>query len=277
MTFFDNRTSISSRVFSCVLQILIVSVKFGNVKWYDSEQFEFGQFGQCSNMHQRMAFDVHTRHRCNTREEVVELELPPDGGVIQVIPSHVSVARCSGSCMNNPSHSCTPLDYRMKEVEVMMITSTYSQGPWQTLCSTQKVREDISCSCGCSVSEADCSSEHHKYDSHACQCLCQNTNQRKNCLNKDKVWDTQTCSCLCSPDTWKVCSTGYLFDAQNRCDCVPAHYQASIPIVAIVGVAFLTGFGVVSSLMYMKKVKRRDGRRESLARVLEEESDDEVL
>ena len=84
MTFFDNRTSISSRVFSCVLQILIVSVKFGNVKWYDSEQFEFGQFGQCSNMHQRTAFDVHSRHRCNTREEVVELELPPDGGVIQL-------------------------------------------------------------------------------------------------------------------------------------------------------------------------------------------------
>eukprot|EP00092_Neocalanus_flemingeri_P027792 GFUD01030169.1.p1 GENE.GFUD01030169.1~~GFUD01030169.1.p1 ORF type:complete len:277 (-),score=28.97 GFUD01030169.1:259-1089(-) len=276
MTSFDRGASITKRFFILVAQILVVSVKLGKVKWSDTDQFEFGNFGQCSNLHQRTAFDVHTRHRCNTREEVVELELPPDGGVIQVIPSHVSVARCSGSCMNNPSHSCTPLDYRMKEVEVMMVTSTFSEGPWQTLCSTQRVREDISCSCGCSISAADCSSIHHKYDGHSCKCSCQNTNERYHCLQKDKIWDSETCSCLCRPDTWKICSTGYLFDGQNSCDCVPTHYQASIPVNAIMGVALITGLGVVSSLMYMKKVKRRDGRRESLARVLEEDSDEEI-
>jgi len=275
MTGIDSSASIAQRSPLFVMQILIVSVKLVNMKWYDTSQFEFGNIGMCSNMHQQTAFEVHSRHRCNVREEVIEIELPSDGSVIQVIPSHVTVGRCAGSCMNNPSHSCTPLDYRMKEVDVMMVSSSYSEGPWQTLCSKQRVREDISCSCGCSISAADCSSEHHKYDSHSCQCTCQNVHQRYQCLGKDKVWDTETCSCLCSPETWKLCSTGYLFDAQNQCDCVPTHYQASINIVAIVGVVFVSGLGVVSSLMYIKKVRRRDGRRESLARILEEDSDEE--
>ena len=91
MTGFDISASITKRLFILVLQILVVLVKLGNVKWYDSDQFEFGQFGQCSNMHQRTAFDVHTRHRCNTRVEVVELELPSDGSVIQVCHLHVNL------------------------------------------------------------------------------------------------------------------------------------------------------------------------------------------
>ena len=92
MTVMDSKASISDRFVLCVLQILIVSVKLGNVKWYDSEQFEFGQFGQCSNMHQRTAFEVHSRHRCNTREEVVELELPSDSGVIQVFHQRIQLS-----------------------------------------------------------------------------------------------------------------------------------------------------------------------------------------
>jgi hypothetical protein len=268
--------SITCQLFSCVLQILMVHIKLGSVKWYDSEQFQFGQFGQCSNTHQRSALILHTRHRCNTREQLVELELPVDGSAMQVMPSHVSVPRCSGSCMNNPGHSCVPLDYRMREVEVMLVTSSYSAGPWQTLCSVQMVREDISCSCGCSIAPSDCSSQHHSYDSHSCHCLCSNTDRRDQCVQEGKVWDIPTCSCLCSPGSWKICSTGFLFDAQTVCDCVPAHYQASTPIVAIIGGLVLTGLGVITSVLYLARVRRRDRRRESLARVLEEDSDEEI-
>lgn len=271
----DNASySLTLRISSCVIQIMLIHLISGKVTWFDSGQFEFGRVGQCSNKHQKEAFDVHTNHQCSVRDQVVELEIPLDGGVIQVIPSHVTVARCSGSCMNNPGHSCTPRDYRMRKVEVMMVTSTYSQGPLQTLCTTQKVREDISCSCGCSISETDCSRELHTYDSKSCQCVCRNIDQRNTCSNQGKVWDLKTCSCICSPESWSVCSTGYLFDAQNSCSCVPAHYQASTPFIVLIGVLFVVGIGLFSTLMYRKNIDgRRIGRRESLARVLEEDSD----
>ena len=49
-----------------------------------SKQFQFSRVGQCSSNHQQTAIELHTQHRCNTREELVELELPSDGSVIQV-------------------------------------------------------------------------------------------------------------------------------------------------------------------------------------------------
>ena len=49
-----------------------------------SKQFQYNRVGQCSSNHQQRAIELHTQHRCNTREELVELELPSDGSVIQV-------------------------------------------------------------------------------------------------------------------------------------------------------------------------------------------------
>ena len=68
-------------VFKTSLQFLTMLVTFVA----DSEQFELGSVGQCSNKHQQTAFDVHNQHRCNPREELVRLEVPSDGSVIQVL------------------------------------------------------------------------------------------------------------------------------------------------------------------------------------------------
>ena len=70
------------------LQLLTILVRC--VKLSDSEQVGFGSVGQCSNTHQQTAFEVHNEHRCNTREELVKLEVPSDGSVIQVLYCIVS-------------------------------------------------------------------------------------------------------------------------------------------------------------------------------------------
>jgi len=256
------------RRLQATLQLLTILVRC------DSEQFGFGSVGQCSNHHQQTAFEVHNKHRCNTREELVKLEVPSDGSVIQVLPSHVMVARCSGSCITNPGKSCVPQDYRMKEVSVMLVTPSYSSGPWQTMCSVQRVREDITCVCGCSVLESDCSGTDQYYDTHHCRCRCRNTEDRRHCVDKGKVWDSTTCSCVCDPSSWRVCSTGYLYDSIHTCQCVQAHYQARTPVAGLIGVVCLGVLIVITYVMYRQRIRRRDGRRESLARVLEDESEE---
>ena len=70
------------------------------------------------------------------------------------------------------------------------------------------------------------------------RCLCQNPLARSKCelsgrvrlsqIHKlsssqcnSKVWVPSTCSCNCP--RWISCSTGYLFDSHNSCQCVPTH------------------------------------------------------
>ncbi len=59
--------------------------------------------------------------RCRPRPTLVELPLPVTGGdsgsIIQVIPGHVMVDRCSGSC-DTPSHSCLPTAVENTTLEV---------------------------------------------------------------------------------------------------------------------------------------------------------------
>ena len=80
-------------VFKISLQFLTMLVTFVA----DSEQFELGSVGQCSNKHQQTAFEVHNQHRCNPREELVRLEVPSDGSVIQVLCDVMLVCVCDGS------------------------------------------------------------------------------------------------------------------------------------------------------------------------------------
>jgi len=247
---------------------------------------------QCSLDHQKEAFALHTLHSCQPRETVVPLDIPL--GAMQVQPSHITVARCAGSCQASPGLSCFPLESKMISVEVMTVSSSFSSGgeflvnkyvtifvsgAWHTQCSKQQVREDISCSCGCHISAQNCSAPDQIFLPNQCRCLCQNPLARSKCELSGRVWVPSKCSCICPK--WLSCSTGYLFDSHHSCQCVPTHLNGGIPLALIVVVVMFSGVGVVSGLVIVLREKKRNARRESLAPMwrgrLEGEEEEEDL
>lgn len=117
---------------------------------------------------------------CRPRPTLVELPLPDDapgdrGSVLQVIPGHVMVDRCSGSCSSggpSGSHACLPTAAENATVEVMAVQTTYAAGAWATVCRTATVERHTACRCGCRVREGHCDPEVHRYDPAGCQCRC---------------------------------------------------------------------------------------------------------
>ena len=156
----------------------------------------------------------------------------------------------------------------MRSVPVMMVVGGFRTGLLETLCQKLEVREDLSCECGCELRREDCSTHLHLYDNNTCSCSCRG---RSDCSERQE-WDLQHCRCVCREDTWRPCSTGYLFDSQESCQCTAVHYRAGGLTVLIVILVVSTN---VSILLYSRKTKDKRERRESLARVLDTEDTDE--
>jgi len=241
------------------------------------ELVQRGRGAAVQSDHQKEAFSLQAQYSCQPRETVVTLDIPL--GAMQVQPSHVTVARCAGSCQSSPGLSCFPLESKMKSVDVMTVSSSFSSGAWHTQCSKQQVREDISCSCGCHISAQNCSAHDQIFLPHQCRCLCQNPYARSKCELSGRVWVPSTCSCACPQ--WLPCSTGYLFDSQNTCQCVPTHLNGGVPLALIMVVVMFSGVGVVSGLLVVARERKRNARRESLAPMwrgrLEEEEEEDVF
>ena len=47
-------------------------------------------------------------------------------------------------------------------------------------------------------------------------------------------WDPDNCLCICPIAEWKVCSSGYIFDFTNTCQCVPTSTEASMGLIAAI-------------------------------------------
>ena len=155
----------------------------------------------------------------------------------------------------------------------MMVVGGFRTGFLETVCQRLEVREDLSCDCGCEVRREECSSDLHLYDENTCSCSCK---ARSDCSARQE-WDLQSCRCVCREDTWRPCSTGYLFDSQETCQCTPVHYRGGLTVAGLaVLLVFLAVSANLSLLLYYRKTKDRRERRESLARVLDtEDTDDE--
>lgn len=69
--------------------------------------------------------------RCQPRPTLVELPVPSTSGdtgsILQVIPGHVMLDRCSGSC-RSPSHSCLPTHVENVTLEVRPRINTRDGG-----------------------------------------------------------------------------------------------------------------------------------------------------
>merc|ERR1719348_2819893 len=162
------------------------------------------------------------------------------------------------------------------KVPVMVVTAGFRTGMLDTRCDIITVMEDDTCQCGCHVTSDTCNNKFHVFNPHAFQCQCSNFHVAKNCSGPLHVWDSRACACACRRDTWKLCPTGYLFESVKSCDCVPVHYKASISIVIVILIISVGIISLVSYIMICRRSFQMRRRRESLARVLEEDSDEEL-
>ena len=53
---------------------------------------------------------------------------------VQMIPSHVTAARCSGACPGHVGQECRPVRSKVAEVEVMVVRTAFSTGMLDTAC-----------------------------------------------------------------------------------------------------------------------------------------------
>ena len=180
------------------------------------------------------------------------------------------VDRCSGSC-HSPSHTCLPTRVVNTTVQVMAIQTTYTLGPWNTLCTEITVEKHLSCGCACRVSSEDCASDQF-YDGPACACRCRDQVARLECLSAGKMWNADTCACVCPQRTWRACTTGFAFDYQGRCECVRTVGLAKSGLTALVGAFAVSILALSAALFHFKRRREEtDERRQRLTDVMTEE------
>ncbi len=76
-----------------------------------------------------------------------------------------------------------------------------------------------------------------------CRCHCSDREAMAQCYAETanagasdplKIWDEENCACRCA-ETFRECSTGYVYDQMDTCSCVPELRPASsVPVVALV-------------------------------------------
>ncbi len=159
---------------------------------------------------------------CEPRPEVVALDLPSDDpDVVEVIPSHVVVPRCSGVCHEgNLYHKCVPKsESRARQTFQVMFRKLPTSGSSSGMeCSTVEVETHSSCKCGCDLEASLCSPK-QKYDHHFCKCRCSDGNAKTECHKQRnrKFWDEHSCQCVCRPEEYRECTTGFIYDAIDSC------------------------------------------------------------
>ena len=175
--------------------------------------------GQCTPSQQREA--LSDANSCEPRPTLINLQdhLSDMNDVIQVIPEYKTVSRCGGSCELN-SHGCMATATRSKSIDMMVVRKRHDRTQNEIECGVIVVEEDVSCSCDCPVQETNCSIEQY-YDGSSCQCLCKDQSSRNECISRGMQWDPLLCMCICPPSLRKLCSTGYIYDFIDTCQCVP--------------------------------------------------------
>ena len=211
------------------------------------EAVEYISEGTCSPSQQREI--LAGRAGCQARDTLVDLRehLPNASNVIQVIPDFATISRCGGSC-DMYSHSCVPTATRTRRLEVMVVLSQFPQVQTETQCGFVEVEEHIGCACDCPVQSHHCRSEDQYYEPGSCRCLCRDQVARNECIVRGMQWDPVNCMCICPMASWKVCSTGYMFDFRTTCQCVPVSTTASLGLMVAVAVlltcTLITSIGI---------------------------------
>ena len=111
--------------------------------------------GVCLGEQQRQVFS--SLPVCQARPALVGLRTAFNNHsqVMQVMPDHVAVDRCGGSCYG-PAHTCSPTIKSLTIVQVMLVLSKWPHGEHETLCSEVEVEVHEQCECGCRIQRDQC-------------------------------------------------------------------------------------------------------------------------
>lgn len=176
---------------------------------------------------------------------------------IHLIPDVAMVKRCGGNC-DYPSHRCVPKRKAIKSIPVMAILSQYPHGIHGQQCGNLQIEEHLECHCNCPITAEECTSQPNvdkRFDEGTCRCLCTDTAARSQCISRGMNWDDTNCRCVCPISLWRFCSTGYVFDYENTCHCIPTSMTASLGLIAaiIVLTTCMLGTAVGGFIMYRKQ------------------------
>jgi len=212
------------------------------------------QIDVCSGEVQRDIFE--SMPQCLARNTLIDLreEFTNNSEIIEVVPDHVTVDRCGGSCYVH-QYSCNPTKTSAITIPVMLVLSKWPHGEHDVLCSEVVVEVHHECRCGCKLEKHHCHQELQYYHQPSCRCICNNVAERSACLAGGKVWDPHSCQCHCPLHTVQPCSTGYMFDFSSTCSCVQVSAEASEGMVAAIVILSLSmAILIVAGLvMYNRK------------------------
>merc|ERR1712158_279409 len=97
-------------------------------------------------------------------------------------------------------------------IPVMAILSRFPHGAHDQQCGHIQVEEHIDCDCNCPITEEQCISQ----------------------PGVSKRFYEENCRCICPISSWTFCSTGYVFDYENSCTCIPTSMTASLGLIAAI-------------------------------------------
>jgi len=206
----------------------------------------YGVFESCTASMEEAAHANLEMWGCEPRDQIVGLELP-NATFFHMLPNHVRVKRCGGTCSTSVYKSCLPSRTHERNVDVLLMPNNAAEG----ICSTVSVEEHDSCTCGCKTTADDCDAQRQRFISRECKCICSDIEAKQACQNQDYYWDETSCSCLCLPRAqWTACHTGYAFNPTiETCACVSVSETASsvleILIVVLVSSMALITVGLV--------------------------------
>lgn len=231
------------------------------------EAVEYISEGACTPVQQMAILEDVTQ--CAARETLVDLRehMPNVSNVIQVIPDFATVRRCGGSC-DLYSHRCIPSSTRVKRLDVMVVLSQFPSEHAETHCGYVEVEEHVGCTCDCPVQPHHCRADQY-YEQSSCRCLCRDQARRNQCVQRGMQWDPVNCMCVCPMASWKVCSTGYIFDFSQTCQCVPTSTTASmgllVAVIVLLTCLMITVVGIVFMYRRQTGLFRTRSRRDTAA------------
>ena len=88
--------------------------------------------------------------------------------VVQIVPDHVTVPRCGGSCYV-PTHTCMAQVRSTKVVQVMLVMSKWPHGEHETVCIDVELDVHHECECGCKVQPEQCLPDVQYYHEPSCR------------------------------------------------------------------------------------------------------------
>ena len=230
----------------------------------------------CDNMDNHVGCQLHetpidlNEYRANITDEAIHL-----------IPDVAMVKRCGGNC-HRPSHRCVPKRKHIKSIPVMAILQHFPHGIHGQQCGHVQVEEHLDCHCNCPMTAEECESQPNvdkRFDETTCRCLCSDSAARSQCIRRGMTWDDINCRCVCPYSLWRICSTGYVFDYENTCHCIPTSMTASLGLIAaiIVLITCMLGTAVGGFIMYRKQTGIFRKRRSLHSTLMKDRRDNPLL